>query len=82
MVKGFGEASVSRKKRSKSSLLRPALDCAQLQEQLAKHFEDLEDPRGSSRCASSIHEYCNDRLTRYNWRSKRMGGYRNLWSKS
>ena len=34
MVKGFGEASVSRKKRSKSSPLKPAIDGEQLQQQL------------------------------------------------
>ncbi len=47
MVKGFAEASVSRKKSSKSSSLKPAIDGEQLQQQLAEHFEDLEDPRGS-----------------------------------
>jgi predicted transposase YbfD/YdcC len=47
MVKGFGEASVSGNKSSKSSSLRPAIDCEQLQKQLAQHFEELKDPRGS-----------------------------------
>ena len=47
MVKGFGEASVSRKKSSQSSPLKPAVDGEQLQQQLAAHFEDLKDPRGS-----------------------------------
>ena len=47
MAKGFGKASVSLKKSSKSLSLTPALDCEQLQKQLAEHFEDLKDPRGS-----------------------------------
>ena len=47
MVKGFSEASVSKKKSSKLSSLAPALDCEQVQKQLAEHFEDLKDPRGS-----------------------------------
>jgi predicted transposase YbfD/YdcC len=47
MVKGFGEASVSGNKSSKSSSLRHAIDCEQLQKQLAQHFEELKDPRGT-----------------------------------
>ena len=47
MAKGFGKAYVSRKKSSNSSSITPALDCGQLQQQLAAHFEDLKDPRGS-----------------------------------
>ena len=48
MVKGFGEASVSTKKSSKSSLsLRPAIGCEQIPQQLAECFKNLEDPRGS-----------------------------------
>ena len=47
MVKGFGEAFVSRKKSSQSSPLKPAIDGEQLQQQLAEHFENLEEPRGS-----------------------------------
>ena len=47
MVQGFGETSVRRKKSSKSSSLTPAFDCEQLQQQIAEHFEKLEDPRGS-----------------------------------
>lgn len=47
MAKGFGEASISLKKSSKSSSLIPALDCKQVQKQLASHFEELTDPRGS-----------------------------------
>ncbi len=47
MVKGFDKAFVSRKKSSKSSSHRPAIDCEQLQKQLAQHFEELKDPRGS-----------------------------------
>ncbi len=47
MAKGFGQAYVSRKNSSKSSSITPALDCEQLQQQLAAHFEDLKDPRGS-----------------------------------
>jgi hypothetical protein len=45
MVKGFAHASDFRKKTSKSSSLQPAIDGKQLQQQLAGHFEDLEDPR-------------------------------------
>ncbi len=83
MVKGFGEASVSINKSNKSSSLRPAIDCEQIQQQLAEHFKDLEDPRGSSSCASSIYQYYGDplcgclrhRLPRDNWRSARMGRY-------
>jgi len=47
MAKGFGEASISNKKRSKSSSIMPAVDCEQIQKQWAEHFEDLTDPRGS-----------------------------------
>jgi predicted transposase YbfD/YdcC len=47
MAQGFGEASVRRKKSSKSSSLTPTVDCEQLQKQIAEHFEELEDPRGS-----------------------------------
>lgn len=47
MVKGFARASDSRKKTNKSSSLKPAIDGKQLQQQLAAHFKDLEDPRGS-----------------------------------
>lgn len=47
MGKGFVKADISRKKSSKSSSITPALDCEQLQQQLAEHFENLEDPRGS-----------------------------------
>lgn len=47
MAKGFAEASISKKKTSKSSSLMPALDCEQVQKQLASHFDELTDPRGS-----------------------------------
>lgn len=47
MAKGFGEASLKSKKRSKSSLIMPSVDCEQIQKQWAEHFEDLTDPRGS-----------------------------------
>ena len=46
MAKGFGEASVSLKKSSKSSSSMVALDGEQLQKQWAEHFEELTDPRG------------------------------------
>ena len=46
MAKGFGEASVSLKKSSKSSSVIAAVDCEQVQKQLGSHFEDLVDPRG------------------------------------
>jgi hypothetical protein len=46
MAKGFGEASVSLKKSSKSSSVIAAVDCEQVQKQLVSHFEDLVDPRG------------------------------------
>jgi len=47
MTQGFSETSVKSKKNRKSSSLKPAIDGEQLQQQLAEHFEDLEDPRGS-----------------------------------
>ncbi|MDV2996954.1 MAG: ISAs1 family transposase ISCysp6 [Chroococcidiopsis sp. SAG 2025] len=47
MAKGFGEASISNKKSSKSSSIMPAIDCEQIQKQWAEYFEDLTDPRGS-----------------------------------
>ena len=47
MTQGFSETSVKSKKKRKSSSLKPAIDGEQLQQQLAEHFEDLEDPRGS-----------------------------------
>jgi hypothetical protein len=47
MAKGFGEASISNKKSSKSSSIMPAVDCEQIQKQWAEHFKDLTDPRGS-----------------------------------
>lgn len=47
MFKGFGETSLSTKKSSKNSLLLPASDCEKVQKQLAYHFEELSDPRGS-----------------------------------
>jgi hypothetical protein len=34
MAKGFGEASISLKKSSKSSSLMPAIDCEQIQKQM------------------------------------------------
>ena len=47
MAKGFGEASLNNQKNSKSSSIKPNIDCEQIQKQWAKHFEDLTDPRGS-----------------------------------
>lgn len=47
MTQGFKEKSVKSGKNRKSSRLKPSIDCQQLQQQLAKHFEDLKDPRGS-----------------------------------
>lgn len=47
MTSGFSETSVKSQKNLKSSSLKPAIDGEQLQQQLAEHFEDLEDPRGS-----------------------------------
>jgi DDE_Tnp_1-associated len=47
MVKGVGEASICKQKSSKSSSLKAALDCDQVKKQLAAHFEELTDPRGS-----------------------------------
>lgn len=47
MAKGFAEASLNNQKNSKSSSIKPNIDCEQIQKQWAKHFEDLTDPRGS-----------------------------------
>lgn len=47
MAKGFGEASISRKKRGKSSSIKAPIDCEQIHQQWAKHFENLTDPRGA-----------------------------------
>ena len=46
MAKGFGEASLDNKKSSKSSSIKPNIDCKQVQKEWIKHFEDLIDPRG------------------------------------
>lgn len=46
MAKGFGEASSSNRKSSKSSSIMSAVDCEQIQKGLFEHFEDLTDPRG------------------------------------
>ncbi len=46
MSKGFGKVPVSQRESSKSSSVRAAVDCEQVQKQLASHFKDLEDPRG------------------------------------
>lgn len=47
MAKGFGEVPLSQRESSKFSSVRAAIDCEQVQKQLASHFKDLEDPRGS-----------------------------------
>ncbi len=47
MVKGFGKASFSTKNNSKHSSLLPASDCKEVQKQLAHHFKELTDPRGT-----------------------------------
>ncbi len=47
MAKGFGEASLDKQNRSKSSSIKATIDCEQIQKQWAKHFEDLTDPRGA-----------------------------------
>ena len=47
MTQGFSETSVKSQENRKSSSLKPAIDGEQLQQQLAEHFEDLKDPRGS-----------------------------------
>ena len=47
MTQGFRETSVKSQKNSKFSSLKSAIDCEQLHQQLAEHFENLEDPRGS-----------------------------------
>ena len=47
MVKGFDKASLSTKNNSKHSSLQPARDCEEVQKQLAHHFEELTDPRGT-----------------------------------
>ena len=46
MAKGFDEASLDNKKSSKSSSIKPNIDCKQVQKEWTKHFEDLIDPRG------------------------------------
>lgn len=46
MAKGFGKVPASQRESSKSSSVRAAVDCEQVQKQLASHFKDLEDPRG------------------------------------
>jgi predicted transposase YbfD/YdcC len=47
MAKGFGEASICKKNSSKHLSLVPAQNCEEIQKQLASHFEQLKDPRGS-----------------------------------
>lgn len=47
MAKGFSKVPVSQRKSSKTSSARVTVDCEQVQKQLASHFKDLEDPRGS-----------------------------------
>ena len=64
MVKGFGEASVSKKKSSKSSSLTSALDCEQLQKQLAEHFGELKDPRGSQSVLHCVSAWASEHSTR------------------
>jgi hypothetical protein len=46
MAQGFGEASLNNNKSSKSSSIKPNIDCKQIQKQWTEHFEDLTDPRG------------------------------------
>ena len=46
MAQGFGEASISNQKSSKSTSVMPAIDGEQIQQGLFEHFEDLTDPRG------------------------------------
>jgi predicted transposase YbfD/YdcC len=46
MVKGFGKILVPQRKSSKSSSVGVAVDCEQVQKQLASHFQNLDDPRG------------------------------------
>jgi hypothetical protein len=62
MVKGVAEASICKQKSSKSSSLKADIDCDQVKKQLAAHFEELTDPRGSMRCSSSVYQYCDDCL--------------------
>lgn len=47
MTQGFSETSATSRKKRKSASRKAAIDCQQLQQQLANHFENLEDPRGS-----------------------------------
>lgn len=46
MAKGFGETPIFERKNSKLLSKMPAIDCEQIQQQWAKHFENLTDPRG------------------------------------
>ncbi|MDJ0569342.1 MAG: hypothetical protein QNJ53_09880 [Pleurocapsa sp. MO_192.B19] len=73
MTQGFSETSVKSKKNRKSSSLKPAIDGEQLQQQLAEHFEDLEDPRGSQGVLHPFISIVSIAPTRDNWRSARMG---------
>lgn len=47
MARGFGKASVSKKKMSKPLSLMSDMDCEAIQKQWREHFKDLIDPRGS-----------------------------------
>ena len=47
MAKGFGKASLKKKKSRKTSLNNPPLDCERVQKEWTKHFKELIDPRGS-----------------------------------
>jgi hypothetical protein len=71
MAKGFAEASISQKKSSKSSSLKAAVNCEQIQKQWAEHFEELNRPLRFSRCSSSVYEHCNDCPISYYWWSQR-----------
>jgi hypothetical protein len=47
MTQGFRKASVKSQGKPKSSSLKPAIDCERIQKQIAEHFDDLTDPRGT-----------------------------------
>ena len=46
MAKGFSKVPSSQRKSSKPSSVKVAVDCEQVEKQLASHFKDLKDPRG------------------------------------
>ncbi len=75
MAKGFGQASISGKKSSKSSSIIAAVDCEQIQKQWAEHFEDLTDPRGSQGVLHPFISIVMIALKRDNWWSQGMGRY-------